>query len=92
MPSVAIATMNSTAAHQRSGPSFPASASSIQRNTGAQRMRTIVIALGSCLGIATSRAYRPARTHRHATGRMADQSRPVSPQASSEPSSPSTTS
>ena len=46
-------------------------------NTFWGAMRTIVIALGSCLGIATSRAY---------------WSRPVSPQASSDASSDSTTS
>ena len=55
MPSVAMATMKRTAAHHRSGPSAPASANSIHRKTGAQKMRTIVIALGSCLGIATLR-------------------------------------
>ena len=74
---VAMATMKRTAAHHRSGPSAPASISSIHRKIGAQKMRTIVIAFGSCRGIVTCRAY---------------WSRPVSPQASSDASSDSTTS
>src|SRR6478736_5564731 len=54
IPSVAMATMNRAAAHQRSAPSAPPSASSIHRKIGAHRMRTIVMRFGSWRGIAIS--------------------------------------
>src|SRR4051794_40562658 len=46
--------MNSAAAHHLSGPSAPPSRSSSHRKTGAHTIRTIVIAFGSCRGMAMS--------------------------------------
>ncbi len=46
MPSLAIATTKSRAAHHRSAPSEPSSASSIHMNTGASTILATVIAFG----------------------------------------------
>ena len=70
MPSVAIARMKSAAAAQRSAPSAPPSASSIQTNSGASRMRTTVMMFGrfQLLGVGAAGLRRSRRWsvgHRH---------------------------